>query len=114
MASRTLRRLEYVLVALAFHLVFTWSIFDVYFRSPVVYPDARFSASGVAHAPLPAPAERLVLIVGDGLRADTLFQAHPAERFPAWAQHSIAARAPFAPFARTAAPAAPPLSLIHI
>ena len=108
MASRTLRRLEYVLVALAFHLVFTWSIFDVYFRSPVVYPDARFSASGVAHAPLPAPAERLVLIVGDGLRADTLFQAHPAERFPAWAQHSIAARAPFAPFARTAAPAAPP------
>ena len=29
MAWYALRRLEYVLVALAFHLVFTWSIFDV-------------------------------------------------------------------------------------
>lgn len=105
MAWYTLRRLEYVLVALAFHLVFTWSIFDVYFRSPVVYPAARFSAKSVAAKPLDAPAQRLVLTVADGLRADTLYQEQPWERLPDWAQADVAHGSGFSALNRSSAPA---------
>ncbi|WFD33892.1 CCR4-NOT core subunit cdc39 [Malassezia cuniculi] len=113
MAWRALRRLEYVLVALAFHLVFTWSIFDVYFRSPVVYPDERFSAASVASGTGPQqldapPADRLVLMVGDGLRADTLFQTHPWERLPVWAKHAAASGSAFLPRNESTAEVAPP------
>ena len=79
--TASLRRLEFVLVSLVFHLVFIWSIFDIYFHSPVVYPgvrfDARHAVPGAPALPEPPPARRLVLIVADGLRADTMFQAHP-------------------------------------
>ena len=101
MAWYALRRLEYVLVALAFHLVFTWSIFDVYFRSPVVYPSTRFSAKSVATKPLDAPAQRLVLTVADGLRADTLYQVQPWERLPDWAQANLAHGSGFSALNRT-------------
>lgn len=92
--TASLRRLEFVLVSLVFHLVFIWSIFDIYFHSPVVYPGVRFDARhAVPGAPAlrePPPARRLVLIVADGLRADTMFQAHPWERLPPWAQRDAA------------------------
>ena len=80
------------MVSLLFHLIFTWSIFDVYFHSPVVYPSRRFdAANAVPDAPWTgdAPADRLVLIVADGLRADTLFQRHATASLPSWAQHAV-------------------------
>ena len=90
--QRSLWRLEFFVVSLLFHLIFTWSIFDVYFHSPVVYPSRRFDAvNAVPDAPWTgdAPADRLVLIVADGLRADTLFQRHATASLPMWAQHAV-------------------------
>jgi len=50
------------------HIAFLVSVFDIYFKSPVV--------NGIKpqSSPLEAPARRLVLIVADGLRADSFFQ----------------------------------------
>jgi hypothetical protein len=56
-------------VAAVFHLVYVFSIFDIYFRTPID------SGIGPVHFPdtVKPPAKRLVLIVADGLRADTCF-----------------------------------------
>ncbi|KDR84256.1 hypothetical protein GALMADRAFT_704440 [Galerina marginata CBS 339.88] len=56
-----------LLVGLVFHLVYIGSVFDCYFTSPVVHGMKSYGYQSVA------PAKRLVLIVGDGLRADLLF-----------------------------------------
>lgn len=87
---------RFILFSLVFHLVFTYSIFDIYFTSPVVHPQRRFSLrdnyvdapdQGKNDGVTPdAPADRLVLIVGDGLRADTLFKKHRGELLPSWAR----------------------------
>lgn len=50
------------------HIVFLVSVFDIYFKSPVVHGITPQSG------PLEAPARRLVLIVADGLRADSFFK----------------------------------------
>lgn len=86
--------LRYLLFSLVFHLVFTASIFDIYFTSPVVHPDRRYSirdtySPETEGSPAQPPADRLVLIVGDGLRADTLFKQHDGAMMPAWAVRDI-------------------------
>ena len=54
-----LGRRGFLAIAVIFHLVYTWSIFDIYFVSPIV---SGMRAFGV-NAP-EAPAKRLVLVVG--------------------------------------------------
>ncbi|ETS63700.1 hypothetical protein PaG_02006 [Moesziomyces aphidis] len=80
---------RFLLLSLLFHVVYISSIFDIYFTSPVVHPEPRFSvrdtlAPGHVRESLEAPAKRLVLMVGDGLRADTLFKQHSSELLPPW------------------------------
>ncbi|XP_021913441.1 GPI ethanolamine phosphate transferase 1-like isoform X2 [Zootermopsis nevadensis] len=51
------------------HVVFLVSVFDIYFKSPIVHGMTPQSS------PLEPPARRLVLMVADGLRADFFFEA---------------------------------------
>lgn len=68
-----LGRIGFLALAIVFHLVYVFSIFDIYFVSPIVSGMKEF---GVERGPKSeAPAKRLVLIVGDGLRADKAFQS---------------------------------------
>lgn len=62
-----MRMITFFLVGLTVHVVFFLSIFDIYFTSPLVH------GMTPQVTPLPPPASRLVLMVGDGLRADSLF-----------------------------------------
>ncbi|PWN20585.1 PigN-domain-containing protein [Microstroma glucosiphilum] len=93
-AARRSSPLRYLLFSLLFHLLFTVSIFDIYFTSPVVHPTKRYSLKDSidgepVDADIKAPADRLVLIVGDGLRADTLYKEHPPSMLPDWAKKDL-------------------------
>ena len=53
-------RNAFLLVAVVFHLVYAWSIFDIYFVSPIVRGMRAHAVPDEA-----APAKRLVLFVGE-------------------------------------------------
>lgn len=68
MPALLLSRWAVLSIGVVFHTIFLMSIFDIYFISPLVHGMRHFSASN------PEPATRLVLLVGDGLRADKFFE----------------------------------------
>ncbi|XP_008305676.1 GPI ethanolamine phosphate transferase 1 [Cynoglossus semilaevis] len=63
--------ITFFLIGLLVHVVFFISIFDIYFTSPLVH------GMTPQITPLAPPASRLVLMVADGLRADSLFTVLP-------------------------------------
>ncbi|KAL1314903.1 hypothetical protein HN51_041716 [Arachis hypogaea] len=66
-----------VVLGIILHAVYMLSIFDIYFKSPIVHGmdpvTPRFAA----------PAKRLVLLVADGLRADKFFEPDAEGNFRA-------------------------------
>ncbi|KAF2774528.1 PigN-domain-containing protein [Teratosphaeria nubilosa] len=91
-----LGRLGFLGIAVVFHSAYILSIFDTYFRSPIVSGMRAFSVD----APQ-APARRLVLYVGDGLRADKAFQYFPDPSPHAGNDSASLEPRPMAPFLRS-------------
>ncbi|KAH8690876.1 putative GPI-anchor [Talaromyces proteolyticus] len=92
-------RAGFLIIAAAFHLMYLYSIFDIYFVSPIVN---GMRSHAVARDPgTEAPAKRLVLFVGDGLRADKAFQSFPDPSPPAGLDPKDNVPIRLAPFVRS-------------
>ncbi|KAI0597821.1 Phosphatidylinositolglycan class N-domain-containing protein [Biscogniauxia sp. FL1348] len=89
-------RFRFLAIAMVFHLIYVYSIFDIYFVSPIVSGMELFQLDRPKGAK--APADRLVLFVGDGLRADKAFQSFP-EPYPE-TENNLTPR-PLAPYLRS-------------
>lgn len=74
-----LRRRERWLVVLGIvlHAVYMLSIFDIYFKTPIIH------GMGLVPQRFTPPAKRLVLLVADGLRADKFFEPDSEGQFRA-------------------------------
>lgn len=94
-----LRRVGFLTLALVFHLIYVYSIFDIYFVSPIVSGMKSFGVE--RELGIEAPAKRLVLFVGDGLRADKAFQALPDPSPPEGREAAIDTLTYLAPFLRS-------------
>lgn len=94
-----LGRFGFLGVAIVFHLIYIYSIFDIYFVSPIVSGMTPFAVNRSSLDEI--PAQRLVLFVGDGLRADKAFQSFedPSPTDPQ-ASGALEPR-PLAPFLRS-------------
>ncbi len=57
-----INRFGFLTIAVVFHLVYIYSIFDIYFISPIVTGMREFEVERAEDAE--APAKRLVLFVG--------------------------------------------------
>jgi len=57
-----INRFGFLAIAMAFHVVYIYSIFDIYFVSPIVSGMREFEP--VRAVGVEAPAKRLVLFVG--------------------------------------------------
>ncbi|KAL2866884.1 mannose-ethanolamine phosphotransferase MCD4 [Aspergillus lucknowensis] len=88
-----LGRRGFLTLAVVFHLIYAYSIFDIYFVSPIVSGMSSFRVEREPGAD--APAQRLVLFVADGLRADKAFQALPDPDDPAGEDANPVHLAPF-------------------
>ena len=66
-----------LLIGLVVHLVLFYSIFDVYFTSPLVH--GMRPVERTEHID-PSPARRLVLFVADGLRSDSFYNMIERDR----------------------------------
>lgn len=62
---------QLIIFGVTVHLIFFYSIFDIYFTTPLVHGMTPYVSN-----PNP-PAKRLVLFVTDGLRADKFFEPLP-------------------------------------
>ncbi|CAE6447867.1 unnamed protein product [Rhizoctonia solani] len=79
---RTHTTSQILLLGLVFHVVYIYSVFDCYFTSPVVHGMRQHRIFWPHNVHKKAPAKRVVLIVGDGLRADLLFNTNPFPDIP--------------------------------
>lgn len=66
--SANMKTWKLIIVGIGIHLVFFYSIFDIYFTSPIVHGMTPHSSS------LPPLASRLVFFSADGLRADKMLE----------------------------------------
>lgn len=66
-----------LILGVIFHIIYVLSIFDIYFKSPVVHdiPVIHYT-DGIASNGMQAPAKRVVIFVADGCRADKVFEHH--------------------------------------
>ena len=67
--------LKLIFIGVIVHLIVLYSIFDIYFKSPLV-----LGSKSIGKLYENAPAKRLVLFVADGLRADSFFNTYNREK----------------------------------
>ena len=98
-AMARLGRFGFLGVAILFHSIYIYSIFDIYFVSPIAHGMSAYGVQRKSNAD--APAKRLVLYVGDGLRADKAFQSFPDPSPSTRNAPSALHPRPLAPFLRS-------------